>query len=133
VRIARELVDQIIAHAREDAPNECCGVLIGSAEQVNELTPTANVFASPLRFEIDATELYRIWKRATDAGRDITGFYHSHIKAPAHPSQTDINWAANWPGVVHVICSLGETEPAVKGFRINDGAVEEIELEMDGD
>jgi proteasome lid subunit RPN8/RPN11 len=129
VRIGRDLLDEIVAHARDEAPNECCGVLVGDGDAVSSLVRTTNVFASPVRFEIGSDELYAAWKAAQDAGEDVAGFYHSHVKAPAYPSQTDVNWAANWPGVVHVICSLGGEEPATKAFRIEDGRIEEVELD----
>ena len=128
MRIAREHLEEIVAHAREEVPNECCGVLVGDGEEVSSLVRTTNVFASPVRFEIGSEELYAAWKGADEEGRDIAGFYHSHVKAPAYPSQTDVNWAANWPGVVHVICSLGAEEPVVKAFHIADGRIEEVAL-----
>ena len=128
LRIPSSLLGEIVAHSREDAPNECCGILTGSDGTVTTLDRTSNPFASPVRFEIDSQELYEVWKRAEERGEEIVGFYHSHVEAPAYPSQTDINWAVNWPQVVHVICSLGGEEPAVKGFAIADGQVQEVEL-----
>lgn len=122
------MLDEIVAHSREDAPNECCGILTGADDTVSVLDRTENPFASPVRFEISPEELYDSWKRAEECGEEIVGFYHSHVEAPAYPSQTDVNWAANWPQVVHVICSLGGEEPTVKGFSISDGQIEEVEL-----
>ena len=122
------MLDEITAHAREQAPNECCGILTGPPGEASVMDRAENAFASPTRFEINPEQLYRSWKRADERGEDIVGFYHSHTEAPAYPSQTDVNWAVNWPEVVHVICSLGSQEPEVRGFRIADGDVEEVEL-----
>ena len=130
LRITREMLDEIVAHAREEAPNECCGVLSGAGGEARLAVRTANPFASPVRFEISSEELYKAWKLAEERGEEIVGFYHSHIEAPAYPSQTDINWAVNWPQAVHVICSLGGSEPDIRGFRIAGGAVEEVELRV---
>jgi [CysO sulfur-carrier protein]-S-L-cysteine hydrolase len=128
-----EMLDEIAAHAREEAPNECCGILSGPDGEVSVLDRAENPFASPVRFEISPERLYESWKRAEDRGEDIVGFYHSHVEAPAYPSQTDVNWAANWPQVVHVICSLGGDQPEVRGFSITDGAIEEVELVARGE
>jgi [CysO sulfur-carrier protein]-S-L-cysteine hydrolase len=128
LKIPRGMLDEIVAHSREEAPNECCGILTGTDRTVSVLDRTENPFASPIRFEIGPEQLYESWKRAEERGEDIVGFYHSHVEAPAYPSQTDVNWAVNWPQVVHVICSLGGDEPVVKGFSISDGQVEQVEL-----
>jgi proteasome lid subunit RPN8/RPN11 len=133
LKIPRAMVDEIVAHSREEAPNECCGVLTGANGTVTVLDRTENPFASPVRFEINPEDLYRSWKAAEERGEDIVGFYHSHVEAPAYPSQTDINWAENWPHVVHVICSLGGNEPVVRGFSITGGEVDEVELVHAGD
>jgi proteasome lid subunit RPN8/RPN11 len=90
-----------------------------------------NSFASPIRYEIDPDDLYRIWKQIEAGGDEVIAFYHSHVKAPAWPSQTDINWADNWPGASHLICSLGGDDTVIKAFEIGGGAVQEVELDVD--
>jgi proteasome lid subunit RPN8/RPN11 len=129
VRIGRDLVDEIVAHAREGLPNECCGIVAtrdGRAVQVYRAT---NAVASPLRFEIDPRDLIRIHTAIEQAGDEMGSMYHSHVKSPAYPSQTDVNFAQNWPGVVWLIVSLADRDaPDVRGFRIAGTEIEEVPL-----
>jgi proteasome lid subunit RPN8/RPN11 len=129
VRIGRDLVDEIVAHAREGLPNECCGIVAtrdGRAVQVYRAT---NAVASPLRFEIDPRDLIRIHTAIEQAGDEMGSMYHSHVKSPAYPSQTDVNFAQNWPGVVWLIVSLADRDaPEVRGYRIAGAEIEEVSL-----
>jgi proteasome lid subunit RPN8/RPN11 len=131
MRIPRALLDEVVSHAREEAPNECCGIIGGEDGRATSLHRATNALASPVRYEIDAGDLYRIWKRIEEAGEELIAFYHSHVKAPPRPSQTDINWADNWPGARHLICSLGGAEPEIGVFEIRHGRVEEVELHVE--
>lgn len=128
MRIAREHHDQLIAHARADAPNECCGVLATDGDRVVGLHRATNKFASPLRFEIDEPDLIRIWNEIDGAGLEVGAMYHSHTRTAPEPSQTDINGAGRWPGVVWVIVGLAGEEPEVRAWHIDDGRVSEAEL-----
>jgi [CysO sulfur-carrier protein]-S-L-cysteine hydrolase len=129
MRIARELYDQIVAHARAEAPNECCGVVAtngdGSARQV---LPATNKFASPLRFEIDERDLIAIWRAIGEQDLELGAIYHSHTRTAPEPSQTDINGAAQWPGALWVIVGLAGEEPDVRTWAIEDGRVTQVEL-----
>ena len=131
MRISKGLLDEIVAHAREEAPNECCGLLAGRDGQATAVHRARNSFASPLRYEVHPQDQLRITNEIEDAGEEIAGIYHSHTKSEAHPSQTDINLAENWPDPVYLICSIAAAEPVVRGFEIRDGAVSEVELEAD--
>ncbi len=131
MRIARKLLDEIVSHAREEVPNECCGIIGGEDGRATSLHRASNALASPVRYEIEASDLYRIWTQIEEAGEQLIAFYHSHVKAPPRPSQTDINWADNWPGAAHLICSLEGEEPAVRAFDISDGQVAEVELHVE--
>ena len=66
----------------------------------------ANVFASRKRFEIDGKELLRTLNEFEDEGWELGAIYHSHTHTAPYPSQTDINFAANWPGLEWVIVGL---------------------------
>jgi proteasome lid subunit RPN8/RPN11 len=132
VRIGRDLVDQIVAHARDDLPNECCGIVStkdGGAVRVYRAT---NAVPSPLRFEIDPRDLIRIHTEIEDSGHELGSMYHSHVKSPAYPSQTDVNFAQNWPGVVWLIVSMADRDaPDLRGFRINGAEIEEVPLAIE--
>jgi proteasome lid subunit RPN8/RPN11 len=131
VRIAPELVDEIVAHAREEAPNECCGMVSGSDGRASTVYPARNAEASPLRYTIHPQDQIRIMGEIDDRGEELAAIYHSHTKTPAEPSQTDINLAQNWPDPVYLICSLADPEaPNLRGFAIRDGRVDEVELDV---
>ena len=130
MRIAQDLLDQIIDHARRDAPNECCGVVSAAGGVAHAVRPTTNVVASPLRFEIDGRELARLIFEFEDEGRELAAVYHSHVRTEPFPSQTDINFAANWPGLEWIIVGLGDGAPLVRSYRIEGGRVEEVPVEV---
>ena len=129
MRISRRLLDELIAHARADAPNECCGMIAardGEAVAVHRATNTA---ASPLRYVIDGKEQYEIQTAIEDAGLDLGAIYHSHTRSAPEPSQTDINLAF-YPEALYVIVGVAGDEPDVRAFRIVEGEVSEKPLEV---
>ena len=132
MRIDAALLERIVAHARRDFPNECCGmvaVLDGRAVAIHEAT---NVAASPLRFEVDGREILRAQDAFEDEGAELGAIYHSHTRSEPYPSQTDVNFAAGWPGVEWLIVGLRrDGEPAVRSYRIDDGVVDEIEVHVE--
>src|SRR5690242_13556555 len=90
VTIAAAAFDALIAHARREAPNECCGLLIGSPSRIDESIAARNVAASPSRFLIDPSEHIAINRRLRGSSREVVGTYHSHPHSPAEPSPTDV-------------------------------------------
>jgi proteasome lid subunit RPN8/RPN11 len=131
VRIARTLLDEIVAHAVRDAPNECCGVIAGSDGTANGAHATENVAASPFRFEIDGLELMGLIDRFEAEGDELAAIYHSHTRSEPYPSQTDLNFAAMWPGVEWLIVGVPKDgEPVVRHYLIEDGRIAEAELEV---
>ena len=128
MQIPEHLRESVVAHALRDAPNECCGVVAtrdGVAEAVHELE---NLAASPLRFEVDGMALHHLLTRIEDGGAQLGAIYHSHTRSAAFPSQTDINFAAGWPGAEWLIVSTAEPEPEVKSFLIDGGVVAEVPI-----
>jgi proteasome lid subunit RPN8/RPN11 len=130
LRIAADLLERVVEHARRDAPNECCGFLAVEDGRAVEVVEVENVAASPLRFEVGPPDLLRITD-IEDAGREVV-IYHSHTRSAPYPSQTDVNFAANWPGVEWLIVGTAGAEPEVRSYRIDDGTVREVEVEVDG-
>jgi [CysO sulfur-carrier protein]-S-L-cysteine hydrolase len=130
VRIAPDLLDAIVEHARRDAPNECCGMIAirdGAAVSVHAATNTA---ASPFRFEVDGLEVHRTLTGIEDAGFELGAIYHSHTRSAPYPSQTDVNFAANWPGVEWIIVGLADgPDPVVRSYLIDGGAITEVALQ----
>lgn len=127
MRIARELYEEIVAHAREEAPNECCGMIASRDGAAVRVYRARNAAASPLRYELDPAEQYRIQTEIEDQGLELGAIYHSHTRTDPYPSQTDINLAF-YPDAVYVIVGLAGAEPEVRAFSIRDGRVEEHEL-----
>jgi [CysO sulfur-carrier protein]-S-L-cysteine hydrolase len=130
MRIAPDMLDEIVAHARDDAPNECCGLIAGADGLATRVHRARNEFASPMRFNVHPQDLIRITTEIEDGGEELVGIYHSHPRSEAFPSQTDVNLAANWPDPLWLICSLADSEPEVRAFSIRDGKVEEVELDV---
>jgi [CysO sulfur-carrier protein]-S-L-cysteine hydrolase len=132
--IDRSLLDELIAHAREEYDAECCGLVgyagANGAAQAVRVRRTSNVFASRKRFEIDGKELLHALNEFDEQGLELGAIYHSHTHTAPYPSQTDINFAANWPGLEWVIVGLAGSEPEVRCYVIEDAQVEEVPLEV---
>ena len=129
MKLTQGQIDELIAHARDEDPNECCGMIGGVDGEVRTIYKARNAEASPLRYNLDPSDQFRIMTAMDEAGEDLAAIYHSHTKSPAYPSQTDINLAA-YPGTLYMIVSLLEDEEPVRAFRIEDGEVEEVELDV---
>jgi len=128
MKITRALYDQMIDHAREEAPDECCGMVGSSDGEALAVYPAVNAEASPLRFRIDPLEQLDLHNRIEEAGLELGAIYHSHTRTEPKPSQTDINFAKLWPGVLWIIVGLAGGEPDVRTWRIDDGRVSDAEL-----
>lgn len=130
MRISQSLIDEMVAHAREDLPNECCGMVGGAGGEATTVYRARNEFATPYSFRIDTGDQYRIMEvEMRDRGEELLAIYHSHTKTPAYPSQTDLNEAEKWPEPMYVIVSLQDVdEPAVNGFWLSDLKIAEAEL-----
>ena len=134
MEISPDLVERMVEHARRDFPNECCGMVAvrdGRAVSVHE---AENVAHSPLRFEVDGLEVHRTIEAIEDAGGELGAIYHSHTRSDPYPSQTDINFAAGWPGVQWLIVGLrkGSPDADLRCYRIDDGRVSEVEIDHHG-
>ena len=127
MRIARQLYQQIVRQAQVEAPNECCGMIASRDGYAIAVHPAINQAASPLRYEIDGAEQYRIQMAIDDAGLDLGAIYHSHTRSPPYPSQTDINLAF-YPDVLYIIVGVAGNDPEVRAYTIRDGQVAEVDL-----
>ena len=125
--ITRDLRDQIVAHARQDHPDEACGVLAGPAgtDRPTRFIPMTNAARSPTFYEFDSTEQFQVWRDMDDAGEEPVVIYHSHTATEAYPSRTDIGLAAE-PGAHYVLVSTrDEDRTEFRSYRILDGEVTE--------
>src|SRR5690242_16517507 len=113
MRIARHLYDEIIAHARDEAPNECCGMIAARDGEAVAVHRARNLAASPLRYEVHPQDLHRILDAIDGDGLELGAIYHSHTRSAPLPSQTDVNLASmpgsdvpRYPGALYVIVGL---------------------------
>ncbi len=123
------MYDDVVAHALADAPDECCGMIASSDGRATQVYRATNTAHSPLKYEIDGLEQYRIQTEIEDAGWELGAIYHSHTRSPPFPSQTDINLAF-YPETLYVIVGVHGQEPEVRAFRIVDAKIEEVELSV---
>jgi proteasome lid subunit RPN8/RPN11 len=130
--LEKKYVEEIVAHAREDAPIECCGIIAGRDGRAVKLFRAVNAEASPYRYNVEPQDLLRIHDEIENSGWDLLAIYHSHTQtdAEAYPSPTDIQLAA-WPDAHHLIVSLADdANPVLRAFRIVDGRVSEEDLDI---
>jgi proteasome lid subunit RPN8/RPN11 len=131
MRIAPGLVDEMVAHAREELPNECCGMVGGRDGEASRVIRVANAAASPLRYEMDPQGQYNALKEIEDGGGELLAIYHSHTKSAAYPSQTDVNQAVAWPEQIYVIVSLADQDaPDVKAYLLKDLKIADVEIDL---
>lgn len=127
--LEQQYLDGMIAHAKEDAPNECCGIIAGAGSRAKKLYRAINAEASPYRYSVDAKDLLRIYRDADENDWEFLVIYHSHTHTEAYPSPTDVRLAA-WPDAYYVLVSLmDEAKPVVRAFRILEGVVTEEAIE----
>jgi proteasome lid subunit RPN8/RPN11 len=105
------------------------GAKDGVATTVHE---AENLAASPFRFEVDGPALFRLLDDIEGRGDELGAIYHSHTRSEPYPSETDVNFAANWPGVEWLIVGVpkGGGEPSVRSYRIDDGVVTEVDIHV---
>jgi desampylase len=113
--------DAVVAHARDAAPDECCGLLLGRDGEIVEAVRARNIAADPLtRFLIDPVDHFAAIRAARARALDVVGFYHSHPRSAPEPSSRDVAEFA-YPDHLYVIVSL-RTEPAeLRLFRFASG------------
>lgn len=135
--IAKAHVEQMIAHARADHPDEACGVIVGPAgsDRPERLVQMINADRSPTFFRFDPSEQLGLYRAMDEADEEIVVVYHSHTATPAYPSRTDISYAAE-PQAHYLLVSTAESGShegpvEVRSYRIVDGSVEEEEIAVD--
>jgi proteasome lid subunit RPN8/RPN11 len=125
IRIAAAVLDDVFAHAREAAPRECCGLLLGSDDRIVESVRTRNVAQEATRFLVDPSDHIAGRRHARDRGLDVVGFYHSHPHSSAAPSERDRK-EAGYPDHLYLIASLGVEAPPARLFRLAGGNFLEV-------
>lgn len=127
--IHKGYLEEMIAHAKAEFPNEACGIVAGCDGRPVRLYATANSERSPVRYVIEAREQLEIMREMDDQGWDILGIFHSHTHSPAYPSQTDVQ-LAYYPDALYFIVSLMREPAVVRAYHIKDGTITEVALEL---
>ena len=132
--IKQRFVAEMIAHSREEDPNECCGILAGTEGSVGHLYRITNTARSPYRYLMDPQEFLDADRDSERNGWQMVAFYHSHTHSPAYPSQTDVRMAleSGWLDICYVLVSLeSKSNPSVRFFHISDtGKIQEEEIKI---
>jgi proteasome lid subunit RPN8/RPN11 len=142
IRLPAAISDAIVAHARAEAPNEGCGIVVGDRPAADggvaqRWVPLRNASASPVRYTIDPDDLLRLTIETDDADEVFWAIVHSHVASPARPSPTDLR-ESHYPDSLYILASLSPAEadatggPSVRAWRIVDGGVHEIGVSIDG-
>ena len=121
VKIPPPVVAEMLAHAREEAPNECCGLLVGRRGVVDRAARARNLEAGPTRYLIDPHDHLEAMKGARAEGRHVIGAYHSHPSGPAVPSPSDIAEASGGLDFLYVI--VAPASESVEAYYFKNGEV----------
>jgi proteasome lid subunit RPN8/RPN11 len=130
--IDRPTYDAIVAHAREDHPDEACGIVAGrvDSDQPTRFVPMVNAARSPTFYEFDSADLLRLYRDMDARDEEPVVIYHSHTATQAYPSRTDIAYASE-PGAHYVLVSTADpVTEEFRSFRIIEGVVTEEEVRV---
>ncbi|WP_027339432.1 Mov34/MPN/PAD-1 family protein [Halonatronum saccharophilum] len=133
VKLDQRLYEKMLAQAKEEFPNECCGLVAGESGEdiieVKEVFPMTNLDASAEHFSMDPKEQFAVVKEIRCLGYDLLGNYHSHPFTPSRPSYEDKRLAYD-EGAIYFILSLKKRdEPVLNAFKIK-GRSEVTKLEV---
>ncbi len=142
VRLPRAIAGGIVAQARAEYPNEACGIIAGTADPAAGGTALRyeacrNESASPFRYSIHPDDAFRVVVGIDDAEEAVWAIVHSHVKAPAVPSLTDVG-LATFPDALYLLVSLAADEadpstgaPSLRAWRIVGDAIFEVALAVE--
>ncbi len=129
-RLERRFAEEMINHARQEAPNEACGILAGKDGVTSKLYRAKNVEPSPTKYLMDPRDQLNALLEMEKEGWDLLAIYHSHPMSAAYPSITDVD-LAYYADPVYIIVSLGsQDKPEIRAFRIADRTITEEELAL---
>jgi len=124
VKIPEALAEQVIAHARAEFPNECCGLIAGHGDIATRVLPATNAEGTPFMYVMDPREQMQLMDAIDDVGEDLVAIYHSHTRSAAYPSTTDVDLAF-FDQPLYVIVSLqDDQQPVIRAFRLARSAPE---------
>jgi proteasome lid subunit RPN8/RPN11 len=121
ISIHQTHVDEIVNHARREAPSECCGLIGGNSTSLQTIYPLRNIASEPLvTYEAAPEDLFTAQRAMRERGEQLLAIYHSHPRSKdPEPSATDVR-LAYYPTAVYLIVGLGDREPCLRAFRISE-------------
>ncbi|MGH8827943.1 MAG: Mov34/MPN/PAD-1 family protein [Jiangellaceae bacterium] len=130
--IRRDIVDAIIKHAREDHPDEACGVVAGpeGSDRPERFIPMLNAARSPTFYEFDSMDLLRLYRDMDERDEEPVVIYHSHTATKAYPSRTDVAYASEPNAHYLLVSTRDEQTDEVRSYRIVDGQITEEEVSI---
>lgn len=130
MKINRAVLNEIIAQAKNELPDESCGYLLANAEGIiDENFPMTNIDHSPEHFSFAPKEQFAAIKHSRQTGKKLVANWHSHPSSPSRPSVEDIKLAYD-STITYFILSLATEEPVFNGFHIENGSVEKLVVEV---
>ena len=130
IKISKSILDGIIEQAKNELPNEACGLLAGKENLALKQIAMTNTDHSPEHFSFDPSEQFHALKLARSEGLELIANYHSHPQTPSRPSKEDIRLAYD-PNILYIIVSLASEQPIIKAFQISNGIATEEIIEID--
>jgi [CysO sulfur-carrier protein]-S-L-cysteine hydrolase len=130
--ISRSLVDQMVAHARADHPDEACGVIAGpeGSDRPERFIAMVNAERSPTFYRFDSGEQLKVWREMDRSDEEPVVIYHSHTATEAYPSRTDVSFASE-PNAHYVLISTRDPETEeIRSYRIVDGEITEEPIDI---
>ena len=130
VLIKKEILEAMIHHAREEAPLECCGLLLGADQTITHHRRMKNVLQSPARYSMDPRALFDFFRDIRSLQLRHLGIYHSHPASEAYPSPTDVD-ESNYPDCTYFIVSLKDLQfPSVRAFELAHRVIQEKQFRV---
>jgi proteasome lid subunit RPN8/RPN11 len=130
LEIDRGFFEEMVEHGLAGFPNEACGLLAGKEGRPVKFFAMRNQDASPVSYRLDPKEQLQVFTEVDDEGWELLGIFHTHTHSEAYPSETDLKQAF-YPEATYLVMSLSDrSNPVLRGFAIQDGAIAEREVRI---
>jgi proteasome lid subunit RPN8/RPN11 len=122
--VPEPILTELKAHAAEEAPNECCGLILFDGDTAERYIRGRNRLASPYRYELDIDP--EVWFLEDEDDAYELAVFHSHPETQPIPSKTDQELSGLWGGKTFLIYGLKLDE--LRAWKVTRDSVEEIPL-----
>ncbi|HFQ80062.1 MAG TPA: M67 family peptidase [Desulfobacterales bacterium] len=129
LQIEEQILTAILEHGRREEPNEACGYLAARDGVIKRHIELTNIDAAPEHYSMDPAEQFAAIRQIREEGLQLAAVYHTHPESPARPSVEDIRLAHD-SQIIYVIASLMAGVEPVRAFKIKDGEVTVVPLQV---